>query len=82
MFQCPVYQCYMDCKDNEGLMKHYKEGHPELSKLGLDMVSEGTGIAGRITNTLLNQLMIVSVLNKQHVRDMMKQLNEEVPLNE
>ena len=25
--QCPVYKCFRECKDDEGLMKHYAEAH-------------------------------------------------------
>jgi L-cysteine desulfidase len=38
--QCPVYKCFRECKDEEGLMKHYNEAHGDLKALGLDLFQD------------------------------------------
>lgn len=72
-------------------MRHYGEAHADLKALGLDLTLEGASSAqtsmytkgqqlkGKVTNALLNQVLIFSCLNKHHVQDMLKQLNEECP---
>lgn len=67
--------------DEEALMRHYNEAHADLKALGLDLTQEGSSAAatsmyssgnkgqlkGKISNTLLNQMLIFSCLNKHHI---------------
>jgi len=58
--QCPVYKCFRECKDEEGLLKHYNEAHGDLKALGLELIADphhasgfGSGnqaIKGKVSN--------------------------------
>lgn len=83
---CPVYKCFKEFKDEESLMRHYNESHAELKALGLDLWQDPSqqmgssfsgGLKGKISNTFLNQILIVGILHKNQVKEIMKNLNEE-----
>lgn len=80
--QCPVYKCFLECNTEEGLAKHYNEAHADLKALGLELTQapDNSGLKGKISNSLLTQVLMVGLLNKQQVKEAMKSLNEEVPI--
>ena len=90
--RCPVYKCFKEVYDDEGLLKHYAESHQDLKALGLDLVVDNAGakmsagvktnVKGKIHNNLLTELLIVSILHKSEVKELLQELNEEVPLND
>ena len=89
MVKCPVYKCLKEVLDDEQLMKHYSEQHQDLKSLGLDLIldhtsqsnSVGNNVKGKLSNTLTTQLLMISLIHKQQVKDMLKSLNEEVQTN-
>ncbi len=80
--QCPVYKCFKECSDDSALMQHYNEAHNDLRQLGLELFSDpsikgNTAIKGKVTNNLMTQIMMIALLQKNQVKNVMKQLNEE-----
>jgi len=82
--KCPVYKCNREVASDGALKAHYKEAHKDLIDLGLDIISSqggqgggSQGVKGRISNTLLSQLMICCFSNRDAVRKIMKEVNEE-----
>lgn len=44
VLKCPVYGCFKEVHNDEGLMKHYAEAHQDLKALGLDLVLDQSNI--------------------------------------
>lgn len=75
--------------NDDALLKHYDDAHQDLKTLGLELTSiVGNGstitignqsnVKGKISNTLLTQTLMFSLLHKSSVQDILKDLNDEM----
>lgn len=58
--KCPVYKCFKECRDEAEVVQHYEREHPELKRIGLELVNNigqqqdgKASLVGRANNTLL-----------------------------
>ncbi|CDW77987.1 UNKNOWN [Stylonychia lemnae] len=87
--KCPVYACFREMHDDQQLMQHYNEAHSNLKAMGLDLILDAqssqlggglkTNVKGKIHNNLLTQTLIISILHKTQVKELLQELNDELP---
>eukprot|EP00347_Sterkiella_histriomuscorum_P001394 403372204 len=82
--KCPVYGCFRDMPDEASLVGHYNDQHQNLKQLGLDLTldpsqPQTSKLKGKIHNNLLTQTIIMSILHKGQVKELIQELNDELP---
>lgn len=81
MLKCPVHECFKTFATESAFKAHFKETHQYLIDMGLDIGSVanapgGNGGRFKISNQLINQLIVMGLIQKETVKKIAKEQEE------